>query len=89
LGQLVSLNLLRFPVLRELRSGGWRFSDWDYSRVSDKPGVERIGQQKSGFYEQVPGVKGSFIFSFIASLSLQLFVVVDPLVLSSVFLFAL
>jgi hypothetical protein len=47
LGQLVSLNLLRFPVLRELRSGGWRFSDWDYSRVSDKPGVERIGQQKS------------------------------------------
>jgi hypothetical protein len=45
--------------------------------------------EKSRFYEQVPGVKGSFIFSFIASLSLQLFVVVDPLVLSSVFLFAL
>jgi hypothetical protein len=44
---------------------------------------------KSRFYEQVPGVKGSFIFSFIASLSLQLFVVVDPLVLSTVFLFAL
>ena len=44
---------------------------------------------KSGFYEQVTGVKGSFVFSFIASLSLQLFVVVDPLVLSTVFLFAL
>jgi len=44
---------------------------------------------KSAFYEQVTGVKGSFVFSFISSLSLQLFVVVDPLLLSSVFLFAL